>query len=40
MFTFRGRNLENRKKPTPMQRMNSADLNSMHIANYVGIFSE
>ena len=39
-FTFMGTNLENRKALTPVQRMNSASMNSMNIMDNVGIFSE
>ena len=37
-LTFIGRNLENRKKSTPMQIMNKASINSKNIVNIVGIF--
>ena len=38
-LTFMGRNLESRKKLTPVRLMNSAGLNNKNIMNSVGIFN-
>ena len=38
-LTFMGRNLENRKKLTPIQIIYSVDMNSKNIMNNVVIFS-
>ena len=37
-LTYMGRNLENRKKLTPVWIMNSANMNNNNIMNSVGIF--
>ena len=39
-LTFIGRNLENKKKPTLLQIMNSVALNNKNIVNIVGIVND
>jgi hypothetical protein len=39
-LTFTGRNLENKKKLTLVQIMNSVGMKSMSIGNRVGIFDD
>ena len=38
-LTFMGRNLENKKKMMPIQRMNSVGINNKNIVNSVNIFN-
>ena len=39
-LTLIGRCLENKKKPTPVQTMNSGGLKSENIVNNVGVFND